>query len=240
MLAHSFYLTQRFGVREKPSKTEGFSRFLDPDYMGSTEFEFGALGSALRLTRKHHQELGYSLQPLMIPGWSVPLWVAVLPGHHVHAICADIRDLALGAGPDTKEYLHLDRALSAKERGNGPVSVPGCRYQVWCTVPRYSAHEGDPVFYPVWIATQKRYLVAVLEEAARPLKSLVRASPKEIPAPAVPKFDASDCRLHDTVQVEQQGSWQPATLIGFYEHVANVRMADGRKLTVPYTRIQKG
>jgi hypothetical protein len=48
---HDFYLIQRLQVRPTPRPDDGFDGYFSLDYMGSAEFEFGAVGDSLRRIR---------------------------------------------------------------------------------------------------------------------------------------------------------------------------------------------
>lgn len=227
-LPHTFHLTQRFTFIPNERAGHGFDRILRPDYMGSTEFECGAVGAAYRLTRKLHQTHGYTIQPVMIPGYSAVCWVAVLPNHDQSAIILQLRAIAVGRGPNMKESMRLDRALRHKEQGSPKDSV--FDIDVWCTVPYYSSStDQDPEFYPVWVALQKEALVTILKEATRPAPDLMEVPP--VAAQVLGKYlPLEDYRLFDQVLVSLGAAgWSPAIVKGIDVNLT-LELPDGARI----------
>lgn len=71
-----FWLTQRVLVADRPSKT-GFDRLFRLDYMGSAEFEFGAVPAALRSLRQ--TDVAATMRAIRVDGTDVDVWFVCDP-----------------------------------------------------------------------------------------------------------------------------------------------------------------
>lgn len=57
------YLIQRATIVRPLKRTGRFSEVVDLDYMGSSEFEFGALPASLRMLQKHIDDIKLTVEP---------------------------------------------------------------------------------------------------------------------------------------------------------------------------------
>ena len=68
-----YYLVQRMSTKDQPfERDKGFDRFFSLDYMGSSEFEWGAIPEALRYIRKH--KVVTQAYPVTINGVTRPVY----------------------------------------------------------------------------------------------------------------------------------------------------------------------
>lgn len=68
------FLVQRILARKQPTGASGVDKFFSFDYMGSAEFEWGALPRAIKQMRKHQAETAFGIRRIDLVGAPKP-WV---------------------------------------------------------------------------------------------------------------------------------------------------------------------
>lgn len=68
------FLVQRILTRKQPTGASGVDKFFRFDYMGSAEFEWGALPRAIKQMREHLAETAVEIRRIDLAGASKP-WV---------------------------------------------------------------------------------------------------------------------------------------------------------------------
>lgn len=105
------YLIQRGSQmsqeQQDRSSKKGIDRLASWDYMGSSEFEFGALGRALNLMKENKLTASFFHQRNLSFG------VIHIEDKHDHVF--DCMLGLIGERPHTKEPTHIDRALTTSD-----------------------------------------------------------------------------------------------------------------------------
>lgn len=111
-----FYLVQRMTSRTgTPNPARGFDGYFELDYMGSSEFEWGAIPKALKSMRRVNSRV--EPQDVIISGRVYRIYFVGAPG-----VSNNARDFELWASGDErkpaffgKEWTHLPEILSGSK-----------------------------------------------------------------------------------------------------------------------------
>jgi hypothetical protein len=109
----SFYLTQR--LTRTTRDADGFDRLFRCEYMGSSEFEFGAVPQSLRRMRERG-EVTLHVGEVTREGVTVPVFVV---GHreHVEAVPAALTTWLSDEYPRSKEVTHFPEQVDGTASG---------------------------------------------------------------------------------------------------------------------------
>ena len=108
------WLIQRCTVKSGWKKTSKVSEYLDLDYMGSAEFEFGAVPKCLR---EIHGKLD-KVNPVKLTIGTHTVWILAEPEkvEHYEKWLNVVKDAASEYEPDLKELISLYQILKDKPR----------------------------------------------------------------------------------------------------------------------------
>lgn len=209
----SWHLIQRCSIRDPrfAGDRKGIDKLLSFDYMGSAEFEFGALPKAVRLLRE--AAVNDKLELVETPFNSVltkePFYVIASKDLDKEYLFQGV----FGSGSrayNTKEGTYMDIHLN-----KDTTRMYGLEICAWMIL------DGPPVFW----SSNKTLAQKVLAE----LKSV---------APVV-GVAPEDLRLYDKIRFNHAGHAWTGEVRGIYDLHARVRLDSGTNQNVPYTSIIK-
>ena len=214
----SWYLIQRLSRRVNPVGKRGVDRLVAHDYMGSAEFEWGAVPRAWGLLRQaaHAGELVCCETPFHTFA-GVPLYVI----HHIGEDADAVFQGIFGSGTNayhTKESTGMDSVLDRSRHGYPDICA-------WIRLGTGGSWDSSvPVFWSV--AADLRD--AVFEELHQLVPGVTRA------------VQAEDLKLFDTVHFVAGGEIQAGEVRGIFDECVTVLPHEGEaKRTLRYDSITK-
>lgn len=102
----NWYLIQRCSKRVSPIGNKGVDKILSFDYMGSAEFEFGALGTAIKAFRNLKGEITLTKSAIKTR-FNTPIWVVAAKNADLVEIEKRLKVLSV-AKMHLKEQAYLD------------------------------------------------------------------------------------------------------------------------------------
>jgi hypothetical protein len=205
-------LIQRCGLRSANNTKKGVDRILKFDYMGSAEFEFGALAESWKQMRSlaRADELELKATPFN-SRLGKPFWVIAPKSLDEDYLFQGI----FGSGHNafyTKESTHMESWLDVTNK------VLHIDTIAWFVLGE------QPIFW------------TCMEDVAKRVFAELSGAPASNPDSAI-GVTAETLRMFDNIRFEHAGRTWDAQVRGIYDNHARVRRTDGGEQNVPYSNI---
>ena len=224
-IPRTWYLIQRFNPTDdwrRDNKTK-IDRYVSCDYMGSAEFEFGALPASIKLIRdmasKDELVFKEALAISSLRGTKVPTWVICHREAAENAIVEKLVSLSDGrTGTPLKEPTYYDEVFVK------PRFTRGSETHGWLVLDNE---------FPLFFFVNKRMAHEVWLEMSGKSQGSEKA-----PVPAQGIL-AENLTLFQRVSFTHKGHDVAASIVGIFDEHAQVKLeSDGSRISVSYNDLE--
>jgi len=223
-----WYLVQRLERQDFPEGKRGVDAIVSHDYMGSAEFEFGAVPRTWKALRKKAVLGELVLHSFRVPFSEEKLWVISERMYDKGALLQGI----LRTSHLSPQQFHL------KERSHFPNESKFDDTKAWLVL--IDPDRPDNVF-ALW-SFDKQLTERLYKEIQLPLEAGNKADVSAVTTEPVtkcpyPPVNENELRLFDPVLVQQKGGYHVGIVVGIHPKVAVVKNPDGTKGSHPYRNL---